>query len=133
MLGDKIGDFEAQIIGTKVLSTDPLRVEVTAQGTATLLGTETTEIVTYWSEMRPDGSLYGEGEGVNMTSDGQVATFKAAGIGHPTGEGMGARFRGAVYYHTTSEKLADLNRVACVYEYEVDAEGRARAELFEWK
>ena len=133
MLGDEIGDLEAQVTGTRVLSTDPPEVEVSFQGTGKLLGLETMEIGTYTSVLRPDGTFYGEGEGINMTPDGHVATWKGGGVGHPTGAGMAASYRGAIYYTTTSEKLRDLNHVAALFEWDVDENGHGSAKIWEWK
>jgi hypothetical protein len=42
-------------------------------------------------------------------------------------------YRGAVYYQTATPKWSRLNGVAAVFEYEVDAQGNTRAEIWEWK
>lgn len=133
MLGDQIGEAHGQITGTKVLSTDPPKVELSFQAQGKIQGIDTSDVVTYWSELRPDGTLYGEGEGVSMTVDGDVLTWRGSGVGRPTGKGMGASFRGAIYYHTTSPKLAHLNTMAVVFEYEADEEGRTTSKGWEWK
>jgi hypothetical protein len=36
---------------------------------------------TYWSTMRPGGFLYGEGQGVMMTSDGESVVWVGQGTG----------------------------------------------------
>ncbi len=41
--------------------------------------------------------------------------------------------RGAVYYQSASPKWTRLNSVAGVFEYEVDAQGNTRSQLYEWK
>lgn len=81
--------------------------------------------------MRPDGTIYGEGQGVSMGAGGEAASWKAAGVGLLK-EGGGISYRGALYYSTTSEAWAKLNRVAAVYEYEVDADGGAHGTTWEW-
>ena len=87
----------------------------------------------YASQMRADGTLYGEcpNQGVIMTQDG-VATFRASGIGTFTADG-GAIFRGAVYFESSAPSLASLNGIACVYHWDVDAEGTATWDIWEWK
>jgi hypothetical protein len=42
-------------------------------------------------------------------------------------------YRGAIYYSTASPKLARLNRIAVVFEYEVDANGNTHTKSWEWK
>jgi hypothetical protein len=69
-----------------------------------------------------------------MTNDGtEVATWKGSGIGRMSGSGK-VSFRGAIYWHTTSTgKLAPLNNVVGVYEYEIDEGGNTSAKIWEWK
>ena len=89
-------------------------------------------IATYWSEARPDGSLYGEGQAVVITQDGETATWKGQGVGKFL-DGGAVSYRGAVYYSTASPKLARLNTVAGVFEFEVDADGSTTSKVWEWK
>jgi len=42
-------------------------------------------------------------------------------------------YRGAVYYQSSSSRWSRLNNVAGVVEYEVDAQGNTRAQIWEWK
>ena len=43
-------------------------------------------------------------------------------------------FRGAIYWNTASTgKLAPLNNVVGVYEYEIDEGGNTSAKIWEWK
>ena len=64
---------------------------------------------------------------------GLLAFFNSAGIGKPTGKGLGVTYRGAIYYQTKSAKLARLNGTCVIFEYEVDEQGGSRAQLWEWK
>ena len=134
MAAEKIGLIRATT-STKVLpanGTNP-RFEVTAlDGGGTLAGVDVTTMATYSSEMRADGTLYGEcpTSGVVMAQDG-VATFTATGVGTFTEDG-GARFKGMVYFQTSAPSLASLNGAAVVYNWDVDAEGNATWELWEW-
>lgn len=104
-----------------------------AQHSGKLLGMDATDMVTYWSVMRSVGGLYGEGQGVTMTKDGEVATWRGHGVGKFTGRGSAVSFRGAVYFQTSSAKLARLNSVAVVFEHEVDENGNSHAKFWEWK
>jgi hypothetical protein len=42
-------------------------------------------------------------------------------------------YRGSIYYQSPSPKWARLNAMASVFEYEVDAQGATRSQIFEWK
>jgi hypothetical protein len=116
-----------------VLSADGgFKVEVAFESVGKLLGVDVNEIGTSWSASRPDGSLYGEGQGVILGKDGSNATWKGQDVGKFVGGGA-VSYRGAVYYSTNSPKLARLNTVTAVFEFEADAEGNTHSELWEWK
>jgi hypothetical protein len=134
MLGELIGEGQGKRTARRVLSTDGggFKVEVSFESKGKLLGADTYEIGTYWSETRPDGSLYGEGQGVVLTADGGMSTWKGAGVGkiHATGS---ISYRGAIYHSSATPKFARLNSVASVFEFDVDPEGNTRSKLWEWK
>jgi len=133
MLGEQIGESRGKRTGRRVLSVDHgFKVEVAFESVGKVLGIDGNEIVTYWSESRPDGSLYGEGQGIFLGHDGSNATWKGQGVGKFVGGGA-VSYRGAVYYSTASPKLARLNTVAAVFEFEVDAEGNTHSKLWGWK
>jgi len=135
MLGELLGELRGKMTGTRVLPPDGEypKVEVSFQESGKFLGMEATEIGTYWSITRSDGTLYGEGHGVLMTKDGSTATWVGSGVGRFTGKGMGTSFRGAIYYHTGSRNLSRLNNIAVVYEHECDENGNVQSKAWEWK
>jgi hypothetical protein len=63
-----------------------------------------------------------------MTEDGEMATWRGQGVGRFTGRGRAVSYRGAIYYQTTSERLARLNGIAVVFEYDSDEAARPRPE-----
>jgi hypothetical protein len=133
MLGEQIGESKGKRTGRRVLSTEGgVKVEVSFEDSGTLVGTQINNIGTYWSQIRPDGTLYGEGQGIVMTSDGDVASWRGQGVGRFQAGGA-VSYRGALYYSTAAPKLARLNTVASVFEYEVDAAGNTHTKLWEWK
>ena len=134
MLGELIGEEQGKITGRRVLPSDGEgpKVEVSFQASGKLFGVELTDLGTYWSVVQPNGALYGEGQGVMMTMQGDVVQWTGAGRGRFTEQG-GVSFRGAVYYRTTSEKLARLNGVAGVYEHEAGPDDRVANKIWEWK
>jgi hypothetical protein len=134
MLGEKINEETGRITGRRVLPDEGLgpKVEVTFESKGMLLGLETASIGTYWSIVRSDGTIYGEGEGVIMGKNGEAASWKGGGVGKFTGGG-GTSIRGAIYFHTSSSKWTRLNSVAVVFEFETDADGKAHGADWEWK
>lgn len=137
MLGEKLGEFRGKVTGQRVLPSEGSspKLETSFEISGTVLGVEATMMGTYWSMVRSDGTLYGEcpQRGIIMTRDGEVGTWTAAGVGRFTGRGSAVSFRGAIYFQAPSEKLARLNRVAVLYEWEVDENGNAQTPLWEWK
>ena len=130
----KIGSLKATATTTVLPTKGSLpKFETSMQGSGTLAGVNVTTMGTYWAEMRPDGTLYGEcpNQGVIMAPDG-VATFRASGVGAGTADG-GSKFRGAVYFEASAPSLSRLNGMAVVYKWDVDAAGNATWELWEWK
>jgi hypothetical protein len=134
MLGEKIGDSSGKVTLQRVLPNPGggPKMETSFQSQGTLLGVNLNETGTYWSIVRPDGTLYGEGQGVVMSQDGDMATWIGQGVG-TLKKGGAVSYRGAVYYQSPSSKWARLNSVAAIFEYEVDAQGNTRAQLWEWK
>ena len=132
MLGELIYQGSGKRIVRRVLSSEPVEVEVTFEAGGKVLGVDAMEIGTYTSVIRPDGTMYGEGAGVLMTTAGDSITWKGAGVG--TFKERGAvSYRGAVYYHTASSKLSRLNSVAGVFEFEADESGNVQSKIWEWK
>ncbi len=133
MLGEQIGEEAGKVIGRRVLSIDGgPKVEVSFQSTGTLLGVKTRGTVTYCAGPRPDGSLYGEAQGLIVGEGGERATFRAQGVGKLLDNGA-VSYRGAQYFYSDTPKLKRLNSVATVFEYEADADGNTKSKLWEWK
>ena len=80
---------------------------------------------TYFSQMNADGSMYGECPNslVIMAPDG-IETFHATGLGSNKPDGS-SNFRGACYIETTALSLMSLSGKALIYEWDVDAQGKA--------
>ena len=134
MLGEKIGTESGKVTSQRVLPNPGggPKMETSFQTTGSLLGVQMTDTGTYWSAVRSDGSLYGEGQGIVMGKNGETATWVGQGVGTLTKKGA-VNYRGAVYYQTSARKWSRLNRMAVVFEYGVDAQGNARSDLWEWK
>ena len=134
MLGDQVGDTRGKVTGRRVLPSDGggPKVEVSMAESGKLLGLDVTVPVTYNSALMPDGSLFGEGQGVVMASNGEGASFVGSGAGRFT-EAGGASFRGALFFQSSSSTLSRLNGTALVFEHESDADDNTHTALTEWK
>jgi hypothetical protein len=89
---------------------------------------------TYWAIQRPDGSFYGEGQGVIMTKDGdEFVTTTGRGEGRLTKSGN-LRYPGTLFFSASSgNRLSFLNHIIGVNEYEVDELGGYSFKSWEWK
>ena len=136
MLGDLISEEKGKITTQKVLDVEggEPKIETSFSATGNYRGVETTATVTYWGCLRPGGAIYGEGQGVLMSKDGQeMATWTGQGIGRFTNPGK-IRFAGSLFFNTPSTgKLAFLNNLVGVFEYEADELGNTSAKAWEWK
>ncbi len=133
MLGEQILELKGKQTGRRVLSTDgTFKVEVSFEDSGEVFGGQANNIGTYWSGTRADGTLYGEGQGALITGDGQMATWKGQGVGKLLPGGT-ISYRGALYYNTQSARLARLNTIAVVFEFEVSAGGEVQTRGWEWR
>jgi len=134
MLGDKLGNATGKVVLRRALPSTPggARTESTQRGTGLLLGIEYQEMSTYESELRPDGTVFGHGQGVYTGKGGEIASWVGQGVGTMSKTGS-VSFRGALYLYSTSPKWQRLNAVASVFEYELDANDNYKAELTERK
>ena len=134
MQGEKIGEESGKVTSRRVLPNPggSPKMETSVQTDMTLLGVKAINTVTYWSVVRPDGTLYGEGHGIAMGKEGDLATFIGQGVGTIKKDGA-VSYRGAVYYQSSSPKWSRLNSVAAIFEHEVDPEGNVRSQFWEWK
>jgi len=132
MLGNQIGEMKGKRSARRVLSTNPPRVEVSFEDAGTLLGIAATGMGTYESEMQPDGTLFGQGQGITFSAEGDAVTWKGSAVGK-LGAGGTVSYRGMLFFRSASAKFAALNSVGGAFEYEVDAEGNGLAKMWEWK
>jgi len=107
MLGEKIGEISGKVTMQRVLPNlgGYPKMETSFQASGSVLGTNVKDTGTYWTVVRPDGTQYGEGQGVMMTKDGKVATWTGHGVGVMKKDGT-ATYRGALYFQTMPPKLS---------------------------
>jgi hypothetical protein len=131
MLGAQIGETKGKRIVRRVISTDPTTVEVSFEDSGQLFGVSTTGLGTYTSIIRPDGSIYGEGQGINLTPDGEGISWTGTGLGKFGADGA-ISYRGMLFFRTNSEKIS-LGSACGAFEYEVDPAGNTISKVWEWK
>jgi hypothetical protein len=135
MLGELLGEASGRTTGVRVLPTEgqQVKIEVSFQGSGRLSGVEMTDTGTYWQTIRPGGVLYGEGHVLIMTRAGELADWTGFGVGRPTGPSPAAHYAVCGSFQTASQKLAHLNTIATVIEYDVAEDGSYHWKLWEWK
>ena len=132
MLGEQIGETKGRRLVRRVVSIDPPTAEVSFEDTGQMFSIPTTGMGTYTSTIRPDGSLFGQGQGLDMTQDGEAITWTGTGVGK-FGPGGSVSYRGMLFFQTASQKLARVNNACGAFEYEVDASGNTISKIWEWK
>ena len=132
MLGEQIKDLKGKIIGQRVLDTEGPTTEITISAKGSADGIQINEILSFVYRPSSQGVLHGEGRGVLMSGELEMATFTAEGIGRITPYGV--KWRGSVFLRAESAgKLAFLNNVVAVFQAEVDTEGNFSEKSWEWK
>ena len=118
-LGELIEDSTGKITGQRVLDVEIPKMETSFAMEGNYRGIPCTDVGTYTSVLREGGVLYGEGQGIITTKDGQgMATWTGQGIGKFTAPGK-------VSFPT--------NNMVGVFEYEVDEMGSCFTKSWEWK
>ena len=136
MLGKKVGEERGKVIGTRILTGGDFRyvkMEVSFQAAGKMLGRDITNTGTYVVYERVPGQLYGEGQGIIMTADGESAIWNGHGVGKATGKGMGVTIRFSIAVQAGAGKLAPLNSVLIIGEHEADENGDVHTQTWEWK
>jgi hypothetical protein len=132
MLGQQIGESKGKRLVRRVLSTEPPKVEVSFEDSGTLMGFSGNGFGTYTATIRPDGSIFGEGEGIMAFGDGEAVTWRGTAVGK-FGEGGAVSYRGMLFYRAPSQKLAALNNLCGAFEFEADPAGNLSVKVWEWK
>jgi len=133
-LGELVLEDSGQITGIRVLSSDAsgTTLELNLQLSGTIRGVDQNTLWTYTMLQRPDGSLYGQGNGVLTTVNGDVIHLIGSGSGKANPGGT-VRFCTMLHPHGATGQNADLNGIGLVGEYDVAADGTANNKNWEWK
>jgi hypothetical protein len=133
MLGEFIGELKGKITSQRVLSVEGPRMETSISATGNLRGAQVTETLTYVASQTSKGVLHGVGNGVIMSTEGELVTYTGEGIGKFDSSGT-LKWRGAIFFTSESTgRLSSLNNLVGVFEAQVDAEGNFSDKTWEWK
>ena len=130
-----IGKVQSRVSSVRVTMTDVgPKMEVQSAGGGQILGHGISDIVTYRNQMRPDGLFFGTADGVVFTEDAQGASYTGTGVGRMLGHNGAASWRGSLIFQTASPKLAALNGIVVLFEFEIDDTGlNTDITYWEWK
>ena len=133
MLGEIIYEGRGKRTARTVLPLEgtEAKLQVSFEETGKLVGIDANFMASYWATTRSDGSLYGEGQGMIVTREGDSVSARGIGTGRLR-EGGAVSYRGCIIFHAP-QKLARLNTTAGVFEFEVDAQGNTSMKMWEWK
>ena len=129
MLGELIAEFKGKNSGWRVLPDG--KIEVTAQGTGKLLGKDAFVVSTSVGTMGVNRVFMGEVTSVFNTMEGETVMAKGVAVGFPSGSGGATR--AASIHMTQSAKLACLNKIVGMHEYETDMQDNWTGKIWEWK
>jgi hypothetical protein len=124
---------QGKITNQRVVEVHPYPIiESTFVANQTIFGDiQAHNLGTYWATIYPNGSLHGEGHGISTTTEGEMITWTAEGVGNANPEGD-VRFEGSLFFNTSSEgELSDLNNKVAFFDYEVDSEGNTSDSVWE--
>ena len=135
MLGDLIYEGTNKTANSRVLSAEENKIEHTLTEEGKFKDIDVTVLGTFWIVPVGKDVVYGEGQNVITTKDGQeTATCKAHGIGISSGQSKKVSFRGSVFYKSSSNgKLAFLNNMIGVFEANENESGNGVIKIWEWK
>jgi hypothetical protein len=132
MLGEQIAELKGKVIGQRVLDVEGPTMETSVTASGNVKGTQVNVSLTYVARPTSAGVLHGEGQGVIMAGESDMAAYTGEAVGRFSSSGV--KWRGAIFYRTSSGgELASLNNVVGLLEAEVDTEGNFSEKTWEWK
>src|SRR5260221_11809764 len=110
MIGEKIGKETGHVKVQRVLPNPGgiPKMETTFEAAGTILGAAHKTFGTYTSMLRPDGTVYGEGAGLVMGKEGEMASGVGQGVGTFKKDG-GISYPGSIDNQSPQPKWSRLN------------------------
>lgn len=135
MLGERIGQEQGRVTSRRILPGDDYRyvkMEITVETQCTILGQEATNIGTYTVFERVADQIYGEGQGIIMTKEGEGAIWRGHGVGHASADGSITFAASVAFQAAPGGKLAKLNAMLVLVEHTAGGDGSASSNLYAW-
>jgi hypothetical protein len=135
MQGEKISEGRGKVTGRRILPGGDyryVRMEISFEEQGTAYGVQGMNMGTYTVFERVPGQLYGEGQGIFMSMEGESAIWNGHGVGHMADNGAMV-FAFSLAFQAGSGKLERLNNVLGVGENHTDMEGNSQTTVYEWK
>jgi hypothetical protein len=135
MLGEILYEETGRTTGMRVLAPEgsDVIVEVSLQTQGLISGVSEMCFWTNHCKVRADGTMYGEGNGYMAIQGGDIIRLVSQGSCKAAEPDGTVRYRGAVYFHTNSEKWKHLNGGVGVHHYDIDPAGNSVHKIWEWK
>lgn len=95
MLGQQAGEIKGNATGQRVLGSDGPVMETSVAASGNFAGSQVNVTLTYTSKLVTNGVLHGWGNGVMMTTEGDMATYTGEAIGKNDSSGN-VRWRGSL-------------------------------------
>ncbi|MGD1836284.1 MAG: hypothetical protein ACPKPY_09420 [Nitrososphaeraceae archaeon] len=135
MLGDLIYEGKFRLTGSRVLDSEENKIEHNFTEEGRFKDIPITMLGTFWTVSVGKNIVYGEGQHVITTKDGEdTATFRGYGIGRVNTQSTSTSYRGSFFYKTSSnDKLAFLNNLVGIFEAEINESGNGIVKVWEWK
>jgi hypothetical protein len=132
MLGEQIAELKGKMVGQRVLDAEGPTIEISVSARGNVKGTQVNETLTYVARLTSSGVLHGDGRGVMMAGESDLASYTGEGLGRLTSSGT--IWHGAIFYKTSSTgKPSFLNDVIGLFEAGMDSEGNFSENIWEWK
>ena len=77
MLGEQIGELKGKMIGQRVLDAEEPTIETSVSARGSVKGIQVNETLTYVARLTSSGVLHGEGHGVIMAGESDLAAYLA--------------------------------------------------------
>jgi hypothetical protein len=135
-LGKLVFEGKGKVTSQRVLEIvkGGAKIEASFIRTGKMNGIDVTNTGTFWNIPIEGGVFYGEAKGMFTTTDGDIVTYTAQGLGRFTENGI-LRFTGSDFLYTLPDgKFGALNNTVGVFEVEVNNQtGDITGKTFEWK
>jgi hypothetical protein len=123
-----IGEFTCKNTGWRVLSRG--KIETSSQGAGEFFGVDAFVVSTATGVMA-NGVFRGKVRSLITTKDGDTIWMRGTAVAYP--QAGGGFTRAATIQLTQSPKLAHLNKVVCLQEFQTDMTDNWVGKIWQWK